>query len=185
MMSIKYAILGFLSWRSMTGYELKQLFAQSATLAWSGNSNQIYTPLVELHKEGLVSLEIQPQETRPARKVYSLTSKGLAALKSWVLSAQEPPVQKNPFLLQLAWADQLQAEEVDALFAAYEEQLQTQLLLFRGRTLRQDSPQRTPRETYLWNMIAENWISFYENELCWAQRVREELVKMKSEQEDA
>ena len=182
-MSIKYAILGFLSWRSLTGYELKQLFAQSATLAWSGNSNQIYTPLVELHKEGLVSLTIQPQETRPSRKVYTLTPKGLEALKSWVVSTPEPPVQKNTFLLQLAWADQLDAEEMDALFAAYEEQLQTQLLLFRGRMLRQDSPQRTPRETTLWNMIAENWLSFYENELGWAQRVHKELVQMKRESE--
>lgn len=184
-MSIKYALLGFLSWRALTGYELKQLFAESATLSWSGNSNQIYTPLVELHKDGLVSVEVQPQEARPSRKVYTITEKGLAELKSWVLSTPEAPLQKNAFLLQLAWADQLTDEEVNALLQAYEEQVQTHLLLFRGRDLRTDSPQRTPRETALWKMISENWISFYEKELHWTQRVREELVNMKREQEDA
>lgn len=182
-MSIKYAILGFLSWRAFTGYELKKLFAESATLCWSGNSNQIYKTLVELHKEDLVSLEIQPQEAHPSRKVYTTTEKGLAELKSWVLSTPEPPLQKNAFLIQLAWADQLDSEEVDALLETYEDKLHTQLFMFRTRDQRKASPQRTPRETYLWNMISENWISFYENELHWVRKVREELVKMKTEQE--
>ncbi|MDQ2905334.1 MAG: PadR family transcriptional regulator [Chloroflexota bacterium] len=182
-MSIKYAILGFLSWRAFTGYELKKLFAESATSGWSGNSNQIYTTLVELHKEGLVSLEIQPQEAHPARKVYTITGKGLAELKSWVLSTSEPPVQKNAFLIQLAWADQLEAGEMDAWLAQYEEKLQTHLLLFRARDQRKDAPQRTPRETYLWNMISQNWMSFYENELHWVGTLRAGLVKI--EQEDA
>jgi len=184
-MSIKYAILGFLSWRPFSGYELKQLFAESAKLSWSGNSNQIYTPLVELHKEGLVSLEIQLQENRPARKVYTITEKGLLELKNWVRSTPEPPLRKNAFLIQLAWADQLEAEEVDALLEKYEEKLQTQLFTFKVRDQRQDSPRRTPREIYLWNMISENWIAFYENELRWTTKVREGLMKMKTEQEDA
>lgn len=89
-MSIKYALLGFLNWKALTGYELKQLFAESATLSWSGNSNQIYTPLVELHKEGLVSVEVQPQEARPSRKVYTTTDKGLAELKSWIFDPGSP-----------------------------------------------------------------------------------------------
>lgn len=184
-MSIKYAILGLLSWKAFTGYELKQLFAESATLSWSGNSNQIYTPLVELHKEGLVSLEIQPQEVRPSRKVYTVTEKGLAALKSWVLSTPQPPLQKNSFLLQLAWADQLKTEELLVLLETYEEKVQTELLVFRVKDQRSVSPQKTPRETFLWSMISQNWIAFYENELHWIRKVREELLKMKIEQEDA
>lgn len=183
-MSIKYAILGFLSWRPMTGYELKKLFAESATLNWSGNSNQIYTTLVELHKEDLVSLEIHPQEAHPSRKVYTVTEKGLAELKSWALSTPEPPVQKNAFLIQLMWAAQLDSEEVDSLLEKYEKKVHTQLLLFQACDQRKDFPQRTPRETFLWNMISENWISFYEKELHWVRTVREELVKMRTEQKD-
>ncbi|GLV55524.1 hypothetical protein KDH_23680 [Dictyobacter sp. S3.2.2.5] len=174
-MSIKYVILGFLSWRSLTGYELKQLFVESATLFWSGNSNQIYTPLAELHKEGLVSVEVQPQGTRPPRKVYSLTPKGWDMLKGWVLSQPEAPVQKNAFLLQLAWADQLAVEELDDLLQSYEERLQMQLLIFRELAQRQQAPQRTPRETFLWQSIERNWISFYESELYWTQSVRAQL----------
>ncbi|GCE30001.1 hypothetical protein KDA_54850 [Dictyobacter alpinus] len=183
-MSIKYVLLGFLSWRSLTGYELKQLFVDSATLFWSGNSNQIYTPLSELHKEGLVSVEVQPQGTRPPRKVYSLTAKGWDTLKSWVQSRPDAPVQKNALLLQLAWADQLPYEDLDALLQSYEEHLQMQLLIFRELARRQEAPRRTPRETFLWESIERNWLSFYEHELTWAQSVRTELTRMNAESEE-
>lgn len=178
-MSLKHALLGFLSWKPLTGYELKQLFAQSATLDWSGNSNQIYTPLVELHKEGLVSVEVQQQEHRPARKVYTLTEQGQKVLRDWLLSLPEPPIQRNAFLLQLAWADQLKTEEIDTLLASYEEQLQSQALVFRAREQRSETPRRTAREKYLWHMIAENWNAFYEKELLWIRQVRADLKEFK------
>ncbi|RPI32756.1 MAG: DUF4180 domain-containing protein, partial [Chloroflexota bacterium] len=41
-MDIKFAILGYLSWRPFSGYDLKKLFADSAAFYWSGNNNQIY-----------------------------------------------------------------------------------------------------------------------------------------------
>jgi PadR family transcriptional regulator, regulatory protein AphA len=182
-MSIKYAILGFLSWKAFTGYELKKLFAESDTLAWSGNSNQIYKTLVELHKEELVSLEIQPQEAHPDRKVYSITEKGQAELKSWLQATPEPPVQKNSLLLQLTWADSLETEEIESLLQAYQEKLHTQALMFRLRDQRKAAPRRTPREILLWDMISDNWISFYENEIRWVSKVREELDKLRTEQE--
>ena len=34
---------------------------------------------------------------------------------------------------------------------------------------------RTPREVRLWSMIQENWILFYENELNWVHKLRQQL----------
>ena len=45
------------------------------------------------------------------------------------------------------------------------------------------SPQRTPRETYLWDMITENWVSHYEQELAWVRRLRKELREMPTTKE--
>jgi DNA-binding PadR family transcriptional regulator len=50
-MDIRYAILGFLSWQECTGYDLKKLVTSSPAFHWSGNNNQIYTTLVNMHKE--------------------------------------------------------------------------------------------------------------------------------------
>lgn len=172
-MSIKHAMLGFLSWMPMSGYDIKKLFVDSETLYWSGNNNQIYKTLVELHEEELVTKEVQYQEDHPPRKIYTITDKGRQVLKQWVLSEPELPQIKGSFLVQLAWADQLQTSELDGLLRQYEEEVQVELLMLRERQQRQPiAPNRTERETYLWQMITENRILFYENELNWVRQVR-------------
>ena len=180
-MSIKHAILGFLSWTPLTGYELKKLFAESVTLYWSGNNNQIYRTLVELHKEHLVTLEVQHQADRPSRKLYTITDRGRAELRQWVLSTPALPQLRNPFFVQLAWADQLDSAALDGLLATYEEELRVQLLMLRTQERRKTvSPDRTPRETYLWGMIVEDFVSFHEHELNWVRKLRQTLGEMEN-----
>jgi PadR family transcriptional regulator AphA len=175
--SIKYAILGYLSWRSLSGYDLKKLIADSVAFHWTGNNSQIYTTLVELHRAGLVTQELQPQEHYPTRKVYTVTDSGLADLRAWLLTSPELPQLRHAFLTQLAWADGLGAQELDELLAKYEAEVQMQLLMSREQERRGGvRPARTPREVYLWRMLSENRISFYEHELTWVQRVRRELA---------
>ena len=176
-MSIKYAILGYLSWRSLSGYDLKKLIADSVAFHWTGNNSQIYTTLVELHREGLVTQELQPQEHYPTRKVYTITESGSVDLRSWLLVTPELPQLRNSFLTQLAWADCLGSRELDDLLAKYEDEVHMQLLMFQEQERRGSvRPARTPREVYLWRMLSENRIGFYEHELTWVRRVRGELA---------
>jgi DNA-binding PadR family transcriptional regulator len=178
-MSIQCAILGFLSWKPLTGYELKKLFVDSATLHWSGNNNQIYKTLIELHKNGLVTQDIQPQADHPTRKIYTITDAGLAELRKWVLATPELPQIRHTFLVQLAWADVLDADELDALVANYQEEVHTHWLMLQAQAQRKtNAPERTPREAYLWDMLMKNSISLYENELNWVRQLRRELRDM-------
>lgn len=177
-MSIQYAILGLLSWKPSTGYELKKIMEESSIMYWSGNNNQIYKSLVHLLDEGLVTNEIQHQESSPSKKIYSITDEGLARLKEWVLSEPEVPEFKKVFLVQLAWAEQLSNEELNELLIQYENKIKVQLLFEQEKIKRKSlSPNRNPREAFLWNEISENLLSSYRNELNWVQRIREELYK--------
>ena len=136
-MSINYAILGFLSWQPMTGYNLKKMFSEAAAMHWSGNNNQIYKALVQLHQDGLVTQKIEDQESGPSRKVYTITSKGLTALKLWTMSEPELPQVKNTFLVQLLWADQLNESELDEVVGRYEEEVRVRLLMVQEQKQRQ------------------------------------------------
>lgn len=49
-MTIEDAILGLLSWRALSGYNMKKLFEESPTLYWSGNNNEVYRALLSLHR---------------------------------------------------------------------------------------------------------------------------------------
>lgn len=190
-MSIDHAILGLLSLNPLSGYDIKKMFEGSAALYWSGNNNQIYKTLIKLHELGWVSRETQIQEGAPARKIYSITDKGLEELRRWAFSNPEVPQIRNSFLIQLAWADLLTPNEIDDLLGRYESELRVQLTMLHFQKQQQNvSPSgiprdnyinvslaRTPRETFLWNMILENWISFYQVELDWVCKLRTELQR--------
>jgi len=190
-MSIEYAILGLLSLNSLSGYDIKKMFEGSAALYWSGNNNQIYKTLVKLHEQGLVSRETQAQDASPARKVYSITEKGLGELRRWVFADPEIPQVRNSFLIQLAWADLLTASELDNLLERYENEIRAQLAMLKfQKQNRNVSPSgvardayvnvslaRTRREAFLWNKVLDNWSSYYQNELDWVRRLRKESQK--------
>lgn len=183
-MSIEYAILGLLSWRALSGYDLKKVFEESVALYWSGNNNEIYRALLDLHARGLVSCSVQPQEKLPARKVYSITLDGQAELAGWAASAPELPQRRHALLIQLAWADALPPAELDHLLAQYEDEVHTQALIChaqlqpagaaRPRFL-DPAAARSPREALLWRAILQNWGTFYDSELNWVRSLRQSL----------
>jgi len=178
-MDIQYAILGILSWQSLSGYDIKKVISDSDVFYWSGNNNQIYNNLIALHKNGLVTQEIIYQESLPAKKIYSITETGQQALRNWLLSNPDLPEIHNDFLIQLSWADLLSADEIDDLLARYEEEIGVQLKMKQIQNVRQVAPSRTARERYLWRMIAENMSAAYQRELEWVRQVREGLRQEK------
>lgn len=180
-MTINHAILGILSIQPMTGYDLKKVFQDSIYLYWSGNNNQIYKALVELLKEELVSSEIELQQSLPAKKRYTITAKGLTALKDWTAAVPEETEYKRPFLIQLAWADLLDDDALQALLAKYEEQVTVQVLMCREKIRRgQAFEPRTVREAILWESINESVLSAYQQELDWVCSVQQKLLELKA-----
>ena len=176
-MAIKFAILGLLSWKPFSGYELRKFFSESVALYWSGNSNQVYPTLVKLHQEGLVKAETKQKGNYPPSKIYSLTPAGKAALKEWVASDPSVPQTRSAFLTQLAWADLLSDTELASLLDRYEHELQMKMVMQKELIRRgTNTPGRTPRETLLWEMIAQHDIALHEAELKWLGRLRKGLA---------
>lgn len=175
-MSIQHAILGILSRQPVTGYDLKKVIQDSSFMHWSGNNNQIYNSLVELLKDGFVTSEVQHQESSPSKKIYTITEAGRAELKRWAASAPEPPEYKRMFLVQLAWSDSLDQEELDALCSAYEEEMKLQIALHEEKKRRDPlTPAGPGRAAALWEMIHDNVISAYRHELQWIRKLRNDM----------
>lgn len=104
----RYALLGMLSMRPASGYGIKKFADQSLKHFWAENYGQIYPVLRQLLEEELVNMEVQLQEKRPNRKVYSITEKGRAELNAWLMEENTfSQSLRNEFLLRIffgAWA---------------------------------------------------------------------------------
>ncbi|MGN7385316.1 DUF4180 domain-containing protein [Paenibacillus sp. SAFN-117] len=177
-MSIQMAILGILSWKSSTGYELKKIFEDSSFMYWSGNNNQIYKALLNLENEDLVTSEVVHQDNSPSKKIYTITEEGLKELKNWLVSSPEAPEIKKTFLVQLAWSDMLSNQELSDVLSKYENEIKLQLAMQKEKYRRAlHSPNRSTRESLIWEMISENIISTYNNELNWVRETRKKLFE--------
>lgn len=172
-MDIQTTILGFLNWKSFSGYELKKIFTTLDFLPWSGNNNQIYKALVSLEQEEYVNKETINQENAPAKKIYTITSKGKEVLINNLKTTISMPTIQNDFILNLAWADILDNKEFNKLLDAYQENVELELKSTKEKAHRKDvDPARTEREEYIWDMIWQYRISFYRNELNWLLKLR-------------
>jgi PadR family transcriptional regulator AphA len=78
----QYAVLGALSMRPMSGYDIKKTFEQSIGSFWSESYGQIYPILRSLVAEGLATSRVEKQPGGPDRRVYALTEAGREELRS-------------------------------------------------------------------------------------------------------
>lgn len=112
-MSLKHALLGFLSFGPATGYELKHAFENSIQHFWNADLSQIYRTLESLKDEGLVTMRIEQQETKPPKHIYSITEQGRAELVRWLSEPTvELPTVRNPFLFKVFFGALLPKETV-------------------------------------------------------------------------
>lgn len=173
-MTIEYAILGMLSWKPLTGYDMKRMMQDSPIMYWSGNNNQIYKALVKLLNDGYVTNEIEYQDGAPNKKIYTITESGKDALMNWVFKTEpEIPEFKKTFLIQLSWAGELEPEQIDTMLARYEQIIQEQLAMRKEEKRRKKNfPDRSEVEKYIWEGIYDNLQMSLEAELRWLENFR-------------
>ncbi len=97
----KYAILGMLSLRPMSGYDIRKTVQQSISHFWSESYGQIYPALKQLQSQKLVKRVRGVQQGRPARQVFTLTPAGRRALRQWLVNRPQWRPFRNELLLKL------------------------------------------------------------------------------------
>jgi PadR family transcriptional regulator, regulatory protein AphA len=111
-MSLKHAILGFLSFKPMTGYDLKKVFDRSVRHFWPANQSQIYRTLAELSEEGCVKMEVVEREERLDMKIYQITGAGRDELHRWLTTPLPKQDYREAFLIQIYFGGKLKDQEM-------------------------------------------------------------------------
>lgn len=76
--------LGLLAAGPKHGYGLYRDFEEYFGSIWKAGQTKFYVALSSLQDEGYLDAELEPQENRPARKVYHLTEKGRQEFLKWL-----------------------------------------------------------------------------------------------------
>lgn len=100
-MALREVILTVLARGEMTGYEITKDFEAVYVHFWRASHQQVYRELAQLNKDGQVTVKVVAQESRPDKKVYAITKRGLEELKRWIVEPTEPPRAQYDLLVKL------------------------------------------------------------------------------------
>jgi DNA-binding PadR family transcriptional regulator len=106
-----YALLGLLSVRPWTTYELAQQVRRSLHWFWPRAERKLYDDPKRLAADGLVRASEEYTGKR-RRTVYAITAKGRRELKAWLRTPSAEPSWENEALVKVFFAD---AGDLDAL----------------------------------------------------------------------
>ncbi len=178
-MSLRYAVLGFLSLRPLTGYDLKKYFDASVRQFWTADQAQIYRALSQLVDDGLAEVEIVEQDGRPNRKEHHITQAGLTELDQWLRAPLAPQPVREPFLVKVFFAGRLSTTDsagmIDARIVAALNQLGIlRAIAADAATVLTSEPPGPVR--LLTTATLENGIRHVVTELDWLRDLRQDLA---------
>ena len=112
-----YAMLGLLSLKPWTTYELAQQMDRALGQFWPRAESKIYEEPKKLVANGLARASTELVGKRP-RTVYSITAKGRRALAKWVPAPAAGPVLEFEQLLKVFFAEHATKADLLATLAA-------------------------------------------------------------------
>ncbi|WP_406171796.1 PadR family transcriptional regulator [Streptomyces sp. NBC_00996] len=113
-MSLRHALLGLLSDRPASGYDLLKLFETSLANVWPATQSQIYTELTKLAGTGLITVAAEGPR---GRKEYAITDEGLAELRYWLTGTRPQRSTRSDVLLRVFFLGVLTPEQARGYLA--------------------------------------------------------------------
>jgi PadR family transcriptional regulator, regulatory protein AphA len=173
-MSLEYAILGFLNYRPLSGYDLKKVFDNSVRHFWPADQSQIYRTLARLAERGYVEQETFRGLDRPDRKEYRITPSGREALRAWLLNPLPAQDLRIAELIQVFFAGQLSDEQALALFERLAAAARATLAAYDQIPQPADADAQAAgmqRERFFWQLTLEYGVMSARMDLAWADSV--------------
>ncbi len=116
--TLGYAILTALAGRPRSGYELATTMGHPVGCFWAARHSQIHPELQRLVAAGLVSFEQVPGPGPQRKKIYSITGKGVDALRDWVVEPPQARPERDELVLKTYAAWLADPDELAGLFRA-------------------------------------------------------------------
>jgi PadR family transcriptional regulator AphA len=100
-----YALLGLLSLRPWSAYDLAQQMKRSLHFCWPRAERGVYDEPKKLVAHGLASATTEPRGSR-SRTVYTISPAGRRTLRRWLAQPSAPPQLESEALLRAQFFEQ-------------------------------------------------------------------------------
>ncbi len=170
-----FAVLGLLSQRDMSGYELAAFADQSLAYFWPMHRSLVYRELRRLEEGGFVAGTEVAQDRVPDKRVYRLTELGQAAFDGWLATPGfQPPRLRSEFLVKFFFARQLGHEQRRALLREYRAAVELDLADLQATVERLNERP----EGLFWQLAALHGVRTRQALLQWIADVEQALAAM-------
>lgn len=173
-MPLEHAILAFIEFQPLSGYDLKKYFDVSVAHFWSATRSHIYKSLEGLEKKGWADAHTIQQDGKPNRKEYHITEVGRAELRRWLVTPLPLEPVRDATMIQIFFSHFSTDAEIAALFAARmqatRERLQTLQTVAQAAIDENARRLGVERASQLWQITLDYGIAYYEFELAWQMK---------------
>lgn len=108
MRHLKYAMLGLINRKPISGYDIMKEFNKGLVNFWTAKHSQIYPELKKLVEEGLLEFQVEITGEVLEKKMYSITEKGQKDFLDWLNQIEDiEPTPKEVFRLRLYFANHM------------------------------------------------------------------------------
>jgi len=169
----EYALLGMLArYGEHSGYELLKLARPGVGFLWSPAKSHVYDVLPRLQEHGHARRRVVAQTTKPDRHLWRITPRGRIALRNWIETIDENPLeQRGVLLLKLFFGDQGDPTSLVAHLERFREQAVAKLA--RLREIQAASPPTAHDQLPL--MTLRQGLVGTAAQLRWAEEILPEL----------
>jgi PadR family transcriptional regulator, regulatory protein AphA len=170
-----HAILGLLSLRSWTTYELAKQVQRSLGWFWPRAERKLYDEPKRLVTAGLASGEREMIGARP-RTVYAVTRQGRSALRSWLGEPPAPPTLEFEGMVKVFFADGGTLEQLRATLTSIAETAEARLVELEGKADELTSDDQPFAERVHLNALGLRFVLGHEQNIAtWARWAIEQI----------
>jgi len=176
----RYPVLGALTIRPMSGYDIKKFIEGSIANFWRESYGQLYPTLRELTKEGLVDRRRDEQDGGRDRYVYRITSEGREMLREWLSEPAESEVPRSELLLKLFFGREVSVETSVRHVAERRDELEANLALLSAIEQELETTMRTAPGLPYWLLTIRQGMLVDQALLEWCDQAEAVLRKQRT-----
>ena len=101
-----YAVLGFLHYKPLTGYEIRKMAEESVAHFWHESEGHLYPTLKKMFELGLIA-KLPDEVSSSKRKIirYEITEDGRDYFQRWLEESLEPRKVREEMLLKMFFCE--------------------------------------------------------------------------------